>query len=158
MLFVDPIPPVIHKLKYKGQFGLARPLADLMAQAWRRWQLTADLLVPVPLHPERERTRGYNQSALLVSHLAGALGIPAEMKALCRAKNTRPQVGLNAVERQENMRGAFTAVSPDVQGKNILLVDDVCTTGATLASAAEALLEAGANSVSAYCLARAIQT
>lgn len=155
-LYAGPIPPAIRLMKYEGYFGLARPLADLMVQAWPRWQRPVDLALAVPLHPARQRERGFSQAELLVKALSARLGWATDPAALQRTRHTRPQVSLGAAERQANVHGAFTAATVRVIGKDILLVDDVCTTGSTLAAAAEALLAAGAKSVAAYCLARAV--
>lgn len=146
---------MIHQLKYNGMFGLAAPLADLMSAAWSHWQITADIVVAIPLHRERYKERGYNQSALLVQHFCAHQGLTAAKNVLKRVRHTRPQVGLDAADRQINVQNAFQAEATAVSGKRILLVDDVCTTGATLDAAAVALMTAGATAVSAYCLARA---
>ena len=156
VLFTDPIQTMIHKLKYEGMFGLGPPLAELMVEAWRRCETAVDLIIPIPLHQERLKERGYNQSELLARHFSQKLNLPMNTTALERVKHTRPQVGLNAAERSSNVEAAFAAQVEDVSRKAILLVDDVCTTGATLAAAADAILAGGAQSVSAYCLARAI--
>ncbi|MGD2048851.1 MAG: ComF family protein [Chloroflexota bacterium] len=155
-LHVDPVRLVLHKMKYEGFFALSEPLGNLMIKAWPMWQHSFDLVLPIPLHPQRERERGYNQSELLVRQLRKELGWATEPAALKRYRRTRPQLGLTANERRANVRDAFGADSVRVNGKRILLVDDVCTTGSTLASAAEALLNAGARSISAYCLTQAI--
>lgn len=153
-LFVDPVPRVIHQMKYNGLFALAEPLAALMVDAWPTWRLPIDLVLSVPLHPERKRARGYNQSELLVHHLCAAQELRCDPDALHRIRNTRPQVDLSGPERISNVAGAFSADAEKVKGRNVLLVDDVYTTGSTLSEAAEALLAAGAHSVSGYCLAR----
>jgi ComF family protein len=155
-LFEGPVPPLLRGMKYHGFFALAEPLAALMAAAWPRWEVPLELVLPIPLHPRREKERGFNQSALLVQHLCRQLGWPTSPAALRRLRATRPQVGLDAGERRTNLHNAFEADSDIVAGKRILLVDDVCTTGATLATAARTLLDAGAASVSAYCVARAL--
>lgn len=150
-----PIPAAIHQLKYQHRHGLSAMLAELMALRWPQWEWTADCLVPVPLHPDRERERGYNQAQLLAAELAAALGIALEVNGLFRTRYTRPQVGLHARERKVNVTAAFQAAHEHVRGRRILLIDDVCTTGSTLTAAALALRQAGALSVDAYCLARA---
>lgn len=155
VIFAGPARQVIHQIKYEGRFGLAPVAADWMAKAWPTWAVAFDLMIPVPLHPERLQKRGYNQSALIVHHLAQHFGWPVSEMALQRFRYTRPQVGLNALERLQNVQDAFEADPGRVNGKRILLVDDVCTTGATLVAAAQALLAAGAKNVTAYCVARA---
>lgn len=153
--FCGPIMPAIHQLKYRGISAAAAPLAGLMVEGWRLWAAPVDLVLPVALHPSRVRERGYNQATLLARHLGRELGLPLREDALFRIRHTRPQVGLSGVERRTNVRGAFHAAPELVAGKCILLVDDVCTTGATLDAAAGALFAAGARGVHAYCLARA---
>lgn len=151
--YQSPLDQVIHRFKYEGYFALAEPLAEYLTTGWPAWEQPLDLVLPIPLHPRRQRRRGYNQSALLARPLSQALGIAFAPMALHRVRHTIPQVGLGPEERRDNVRGAFSA-DPCVAGHHILLVDDVLTTGATMRSAAEALLSAGAASVSAYCLAR----
>lgn len=152
--YEEPISSVIHLMKYEGYFALAEPLAAMMAQAWPRWATPVDFLVPVPLHTRRRRKRGYDQAALLARHLGRILEIPVAERILERSRHTRPQVGLDAEKRQDNVKGAFSAVGR-VDNQHLLLIDDVYTTGATMSAAAETLLYAGAATVSAYCLARA---
>jgi ComF family protein len=148
-----PVAEVLKQFKYGGYFGLAQPLGNLMLAAWPRWQRPVDLVVPIPLHAARQRERGYNQSELLARFLERHLDWQVETAALKRSRRTRPQVGLNNVERRANVQGAFIADPALVRGRQILLIDDVHTTGATLVAAAEVLLAAGAKLVSAYCLA-----
>lgn len=152
--YQEPTSRVIHRFKYEGYFALAEPLARFLIAGWPTWEKPPDLILPIPLHPRRRRRRGYNQSELLARPLGRALGIPTDGSALRRTRHTVPQVGLGPDERHENVRGAFMAEAAVVGAKHILLVDDVLTTGATMSAAAEALLAAGATSVSAYCLAR----
>ncbi|MEO5362900.1 MAG: ComF family protein [Magnetococcus sp. DMHC-8] len=128
---------------------------------WLAWQRLAreltwespDLLVPVPLHPWRLIARRYNQSALLARVLAGFLGVPLRTGALHRVRRTAPQTHLNALQRAANVRGAFRAERAAVQGRAVLLVDDVFTTGATIGAAVHALKKAGARRVAVACLA-----
>jgi ComF family protein len=126
-----------------------------MAEQWRPGHRPVDLVVPVPLHPARRRRRGYNQSALLARSLCEKMDWTLSSAALQRVRATRPQVGLDAAHRAPNVQGAFQALESGVRGQHVLLVDDVCTTGATLLAAARPLLAAGAATVSAYCLGRA---
>lgn len=156
VLYTDPIAPIIHKMKYNGMFALAEPLAHLMVEAWPRWQIPVDLVIPIPLHPKRQKQRGYNQSFLLAHYLCRELQLPLASEALQRVRHTQPQVELSAADRQKNVSDAFRANKKiDLHGKRILLIDDVCTTGATMSAATNALLAAGAYQVSGYCLARA---
>jgi predicted amidophosphoribosyltransferase len=87
--FGGSLPPVIHQFKYNKMFGLASKLADLMVQAWPQWAMPATVVVPIPLHPERRRERGYNQSALLAHHLAAQLQLPMREKGLQRIRPTQ---------------------------------------------------------------------
>ena len=116
--------------------------------------LPAELIVPVPLHLDRLRERGYNQAALLARGLSERSGLPIEEESLVRIKETAPQVALKADERRKNVRGAFRGQDENLRDRQVLLIDDVCTTGATLEACAEALHEKGARSVWALVLAR----
>lgn len=158
-VFADPLRQAIHALKYENVRDLARPLGARMAafwpEGWRADQTGApDLILPVPLHGSRARERGYNQSALLARFLAPTVGLPVDERMFVRHRATRPQVGLDAAARKQNVAGAF-ACRGDVTGRHILLVDDVCTTGATLEACAAALKAASAASVRGYTLSRA---
>jgi ComF family protein len=143
-------------MKYEGYFALAQPLAELMIVAWPKWEHNFDLVLPIPLHADRKRERGYNQSELLVNALQDQIGWPGDSSALWRTKPTQPQIGLSVSERRANVKDAFEADRTIVKGKKILLVDDVCTTGATLSEAAQVLLKEGSESITAYCLTRAV--
>jgi ComF family protein len=150
----EPLRTAIHALKYQNRTRIAPSLGRLMAQRWQATSLTVDGLLPLPLHPERERERGYNQAALLAQALADALALPLHGDLLWRTRATSSQVQLGRAARLENMAGAFAA-SPSVAGGRWLLVDDVCTTGATLEAAATALRAQGATEVWAITAARA---
>lgn len=147
----------IQGFKFQGKknfIGLLAPLLEgTFLESWTRADF--DLLMPVPLHPKRRRERGYNQSEILARSLARRLALPWS-PALARVRPTAPQVGLTDAQRQENVRGAFHCRRPEqVSKRRILLIDDVMTTGATVASAAKALLDAGALRVSVLTVARA---
>jgi len=116
--------------------------------------LSADLIVPVPLHVDRLGERGYNQAALLTRELSERSGLPVEEGSLVRIRETVPQVALKADERRKNVRGAFRVRGEKLKDRQVLLIDDVSTTGATLEACAEALHEKGARSVWALVLAR----
>lgn len=144
----------IHRFKYHGVQALTNPLTQLMVEYLADSQLPADLIVPVPLHPDREAERGYNQAGLLARALASQLELPAVETALTRVRATAPQVTLDARERRSNVVGAFRARKHDVAGHRILLIDDVCTTGATMEACSQALKTEGARSVWGLALAR----
>jgi ComF family protein len=156
--FSGPLREAIHSLKYRGNRSLAAPLSDYLLEAWRRtWPCLGsppDLIVPVPLHRRRLADRGYNQSALLARSLGRSLGVPLAESVLVRDLNTPPQAGLDRAARQRNVSGAF-ACQGDVAGRCVVLVDDVCTTGATLEACAAALKAANAATVWALTLGRA---
>jgi ComF family protein len=142
----------VRMLKYDGRRRLARPLARLLHR--RTGPLTAALLVPVPLHPRRLHRRGFNQASLLARHVAHLTGLAHAPTALVRTRETSAQTGLVRVARLANLAGAFSASPRLVAGRPIVLVDDVLTTGATLAACARALHAGGAREVSAIVVAR----
>jgi ComF family protein len=152
-VYAGPLVELVHELKYGGRRDLARPLGGAMAErlgeASVRDGCRFALLLPLPLHPSRERERGYNQSALLAREISRSSGVPVPAERLLRrTRRTRAQAGLGPARRGENVRGAFAADrSPLLEGKEVVLVDDVATTGATALAAARALLAAGAAGV-----------
>lgn len=153
--FNGAVRQAIYSLKYRNNRALAGPLADLLFDYWRDRHLCGDVLAPVPLHRSRLRHRGYNQSELLARELGQRVGIPVIATALVRTHNTPPQAqSSSAEERWANASGAFLCTGRDLQGKAVVLVDDVCTTGATMNSAARAVLSAGAASVRGLTIAR----
>lgn len=156
--FEGSLRKVLHRLKYRRDLALGQSLADQMLPGLRRLDWPADLVVPVPLGRERQRQRGYNQAALIARPLAMALNLHYAPEALTRPKESRSQVGLNREQRRENVSGAFRAAPALTRGQIVLLIDDVATTGSTLASAAEALLAAGALQVFGFTAARAVST
>jgi ComF family protein len=155
-----PLRDAVHALKYEGVRVLVEPLAQLLAEHWFQQDTSADVVVAVPLHLRRERQRGYNQSQLLAAEFAVKTGLMLVDGALQRTRATRAQVGLGVEDRWANVHDAFairdTASSQKLVGRHVLLIDDVCTTGATLESCAQALLRSGTNTVRALTVTRAI--
>jgi len=148
---------LIHRLKYGRELWLGRTLASWMHEGFSDPRLeswSADALVPVPLHPRRQREREFNQSELLAEELARLAKIRV-FPALTRRRYTTTQTKLDRKHRRQNLRDAFILrKNADVTNMNLLLVDDVLTTGSTLDACASALLEAGARSVRALTAAR----
>jgi ComF family protein len=127
----------------------------LLAESLESKPLPAEVIIPVPLHPQRLRERGYNQSGLLARELGRVSGLPVWEGSILRLRNTPAQVkAASADDRRSNVRGAFSCNDEKVRGKRVLVLDDVCTTGATLDSCAVALKAAGASSVWGLVLAR----
>lgn len=143
-LYTGTAVDLIHGLKYENKRYMAYPLIRGLARTVKDHGIEADGIAAVPLHKRRLRERGFNQSALLASGLSRLVGIPYFYDALIRVRDTGQQVGLDEVQRRQNVDGAF-ACTRDVLGLRIVLVDDVCTTGATLKSCAKVLKEHGAN-------------
>jgi ComF family protein len=144
---------IVQSFKYDGRRSLAHGLADLMRRRAADILDGVDYVVPVPLHPSRRRQRGFNQAADLARHL----GLPVR-HALRRVRATPTQTGLPAARRHRNVRHAFAATrsARGLDGAVVVLVDDVCTTGATLEACARALKDAGVGEVRAVTAARVV--
>ena len=151
----------IHRWKYEGRTSFNPFFGQWMAEGLRRyWALNFfDLLIPVPLHPRRLRERAFNQALLLAKELNHRTGIPYHKTILQKRKPTLPQVSLSGVEREKGVRGSFQVVgTEELEGKSILLVDDVYTTGATVNECSKVLLAGGAKRVDVLTLAHALKT
>lgn len=156
-VYADPLSTAIHRFKYEGRSDLHRPLGRLLADYWQARPVTADLAAATPLHENRLRERGFNQSQLLAEVLCAAVRLPLlRPGVLVRQRETQQQMLLGPAERRSNVQGAFGWQGPPVQGCKVLLIDDVATTGSTLEACAEALLAAGAGKVWALTVARAL--
>ncbi len=154
--FTGVVRDLVHKVKYADQHDSRRLIGRWLSSAGNELLADADLLVPVPLHRWRLFTRRFNQAALLANELARLRGLPCDPQALVRVKRTPQQVGLTRDQRQHNMSSAFKV--PDaarklIDGQNIVLIDDVITTGATVDACARALNAAGAARVDVLAVA-----
>ena len=154
--FEGPARDAVHALKYEGVRRMVLPLGELLAGEIQATGWPVDVVTAVPLHPTRQRTRGYNQAMWLAGHVALALGAEFAPDALRRHRDTPSQVNLNAAERQANVAGAFAADGALVVGRSVLVVDDVLTTGATLSACAAALREVGVARVFGAAVAGAV--
>ncbi len=151
---------LVHRLKYSDRLDTARALGAMMARAGAELAAECDVVVPVPLHRLRLWRRRFNQAAALARPVASAHGRPLDPSLLSRVKGTRPQVGLSRNQRGDNLQGAFRVpddARPRLEGRRVLLVDDVVTTGATANAASRALLRGGAATVDVLAFARVVQ-
>ena len=152
-----PARGLVRNLKYRGVTRLAEPMGRQMASAFEGLRpAEVDWVTPVPMHPRRVRRRGWNHALLLAEQVARRLEVPL-VEALARTRNTPQQAKLSDAGRLRNLDGAI-ALTRDVAGKRVLLVDDVCTTGATANVCAAALMEGGARAVLLLCYAQARPT
>jgi len=157
--YEDVVREALHAFKFRGRRALAAPLGDLLVEAMEG-RLPAGvpaLLLPVPLHPRRERERGFNQASLLAWRVGRAWQCPVRDDVLARAVATHSQTELDAPARRANVRDAFRLRRPElIAGRHVLLVDDILTTGATLSECARCLREGGAAAVGALTVARVV--
>lgn len=147
-------------LLLKREPNICSKLKELLLEAQRQYPLNrATLIVPVPLHPEREKARGFNQAGLLGRELSRATSLPCDEVSLVRTHHTnRHRAGMDAKDRRETVDNAFAVSYPAlVAGERVLLIDDVFTTGATVSSCAKALLDAGAAEVFVLTMARPVR-
>jgi ComF family protein len=150
---------LIHAFKYSQKSHLRRPLGLLTAHLLNPFvvEQEPDFLIPVPLHRSRLRSRGFNQAILLGEILSQQWQVPLLRQSLLRIRPTTPQMELTRAERLTNLRGAFTTKDPTLLiDRRIMLVDDVFTTGSTLAECAQVLRQAGCHTVSAVTIAHAL--
>ncbi len=152
--YEGPIEPVVHRFKYEGWRRLAAPLAQLVAERLAVEGLAARWVVAVPLHPVRQRQRGFNQAELLARELRKRMVLSEPTGRLVRTRPTPPQVGRDRLRRFDNVKDAFAWLGAGLEGESILLVDDVATTGATLDACASALRAAGSGPVTGVSVAR----
>ena len=157
--YLSPVAELVLAFKFNGATYLAGDFATALETAFRKKHdaSAVDLVVPVPLHPNRLRERGYNQSGLLASGFARLIGRKLDERSLVRIRDTEHQTRLTGDERRQNLKGAFRVVAPEnVRGRSVVLIDDVLTTGSTMDECAKALLAAGAYRVQPFVLAKAL--
>ena len=158
-LYEGSLLEAIHHLKYHGKTSLARSLGPLLGEFTQDWlgdESTNVLVVPVPLHPVKLRERGYNQSLLLAGYIAKKLRAELDFLSLRRNKKTLPQAGLGKKQRQQNVRDAFKLENANrIKGRDVLLVDDVSTTGNTLNACSKIMRKGGVRTIYCVTLARA---
>ena len=157
--YEDTLLTAIHRFKYRGKTGIGEVLGGLMADfAGRIWDMRVfERIIPVPLHRNRLRERGFNQAVILARNISKRFDIPLDFTSLRREIFTPPQVGLGKEARSANVHNAFTVSHPErIAGRKILLVDDVYTTGSTLEECSRVLIRAKAETVALLTLARAV--
>jgi ComF family protein len=148
-----PLDQLIQSLKYHEQLVLAHRFAEKLGQ---RIRILPDLIIPMPLHPEKLKSRGFNQAQLIAEPIAKSLNIPLLSRACHRLRDTPTQTSLPWKDRNKNVQGAFSC-EMNLSGKHVALVDDVFTTGASLNALAGAIQKQGASEISAWVVARTIQ-
>ncbi|SEA85237.1 ComF family protein [Pedobacter hartonius] len=147
---------LIHQLKYRSRTDLGLRMGAMLAErlAASPFYHRADLIIPVPLHIKKERKRGYNQSRLIAEGMSRVLQVPVNTSLLVRRRNTGTQTKKNRYSRFENMKAVFYAPMPEeLAAKNVILVDDVITTGATLESCGQVLLNCGVSTLNIAAVA-----
>ncbi|MBI4681648.1 MAG: ComF family protein [Nitrospirae bacterium] len=153
-LYDGALRKAINLLKYHNVKRLSKPLSDIML---RIKMPLADIILPVPLYNNRLRQREYNQSALIAKYIANSAGLTLALDSLIKIRDTKPQVGLSSGERRKNMNNAFAIKSRElIEGKSILLIDDVSTTGATVRECSNVLKKAGAGDIHVITLAHGV--
>ncbi len=153
--YAPPVSRFIGDLKFRAKLNRARLLGSCLVESLASAGVRRpDVLVPIPLHPERLRQRGYNQALEIARILSAAFQLPLDARSCQRIRNTRPQVGLDEEARRRNVRGAFAVRGRP--GRHLALLDDVITTGSTAAELARALRQAGAERVDLWAVARTV--
>jgi competence protein ComFC len=155
-VFDSPVQNGLHTMKYRGNVSFGESIAEQMTDFVRSLRWPVDVMIPVPLGKKRLKERGYNQVALVAEPLSYQLGWRYEPDALRKVRETRSQVGLNISQRGENVQDAYQADPNVVKNATVLIMDDVATTGSTIAACTTALLSAEAREVYVVTIARAL--
>ena len=151
--YEEPVNALIKTFKYNGKRYLAEAFANKLKSIYVNEFMTADVIVFVPMTEERLKERGYNQAELLAEELSDLINVPVSKTAIKKTRETPRQANLTKEERRNNLRKSFTVYKKEVNGKNVLLVDDVLTTGATADILASALKKKGASTVTVLTVA-----
>ena len=152
--FEEPLRTLLHQFKYHNGLYLTKFLSQLILNAYHTNPTKPQCLIPVPMHPEKLKLRGFNQAAVLTKHVARALNLPYDLYHCQKQINTVPQASLNGEQRQKNLHKAFH-VNP-LPYEHVALIDDLLTTGSTANELAFTLKKAGIKTVDIWCCARAI--
>jgi ComF family protein len=155
-VFDSPIQNALHSIKYRRNIGLGEALGIQLVDFVSSLGWPIEIMMAVPLGKNRLRERGYNQVGLVARPLAYRLGLKYEPDALWKRRETRSQVGLTESQRRENVQAAYQADPRIVNRKSVLIMDDVATTGSTIAACTQALLSAGAQEIYVLTIARAL--
>lgn len=152
--FEEPLRSLVHRFKYREGLYLAPVLSQLILNAWHRKPTQPQCLIPVPMHAEKLKTRGFNQAAVVTRLLAKRLQLPYDLNSCQKTVNTQPQALLDGSERAHNLRGAFS-IKP-LPYTHVALIDDLLTTGSTANELARTLKESGVERVELWCCARTV--
>ncbi len=156
--YLEPVRYLIRSLKFNSNYASARLLGLLMAEHLRSVDAPLpELIIPVPLHPNRFKQRGFNQSIELARPISNTFGIPISLSVCIRRRDTAPQVGLISAQRRKNVKNAFATTRPVVK-KHVAIFDDVITTGCTVNEIARRLRQSGAEIIDVWSIARASLT
>lgn len=156
LAYAFPVDAMLRRFKYAGDLAIARTLAELMVPGIRALEALPEMLIPMPLHPDRLQSRGFNQATEISRFLARRLDLPLVSHACRRSRDTAPQAGLNPDERKRNLRGAFSC-DTNLEGRHVALLDDVMTTGASMNELAHAVSRAGATRIDCWVVARTLK-
>ena len=155
-VYQGPLRNAMHRLKYERDIALGDTFAIFLIQIYNVYRWPVDIVVPVPLSKKRFNERGYNQSAYIALPVSLGINKPLSFRALNRIKETHPQFDLSPAERWQNVNGAFFSNKKILKGKNVLLIDDISTTGSTINACAKSMKDAGALTVHALTVSFAL--
>ncbi len=153
--FEEPLRSLVHHFKYQNGLYLGAFLGQLIFNAWQKQPSYPQCLIPVPMHPKKLKSRGFNQTVILTRFLAKRMQLPYDLRSCQKTVNTTPQAELNGKKRSKNIQGAFT-VKP-LPYTHVALIDDLLTTGSTVNELAKLLKKSGVQQVDIWCCARTVK-